>query len=206
MIAIVDYESSRTSEIKQAFDSLGATSAVVNSVDRLESAHQIVIPPCTSFAKGIRSIRDRGFIRPLYRAVDDGRAILAIGQGLHLLFDVSYEEGQHTGLGLVHGKVSRFEFAGHPVGAAVSPVHEGWAAVQWDRNMPILAGLQSGEQFYFDHAFFAEPLDGNRIGGTCHHGIDFPALIRQDNVLATEFLPEKSGEAGRRVLSNFARM
>ena len=205
MIAILDYATSRAADFKKAFDALGAPASIVNSIDRLEAAHQIVLPPCESFPQAIRSIRDHGYLPSLFRAVDDGRSVLAVGQGAHLLFDVSYEEGQHTGLGLFPGKVTGFQFTGQPIASETDRVHRGWAGIQWDGNHRLLEGLGPESRFYFDHAFFAEPLDESLIGAVCHHGVQFPAMVSQGSLQAVEFLPEKSGDAGLRVLSNFAR-
>ncbi len=206
MIAIVDYESSRTVNLKKAIDDLGADSVFVNSVDRLERASKIILPACDSFPRAIRSLRDRGMLRPIFHAVDAGCPVLGIGQGMHLLFDVSYEEGQHTGLGLVHGKVAAFQSAGYSPIANASNRHLGFSPVQWVNGFPLFVGMNSGEPFYFDHAFHAEPLDDAVIGARARHNVEFSAAVQQANLMGVEFLPEESGDAGLNVLSAFIRL
>ena len=204
MIAILDYATSRAADYKKAFESIGAPAAIVNSLDRLEAAHQILLPPCDSFPQAVRSIRDRGLISAIFRAVDDGRPVLGVAQGAHLLFDVSYEDGQHTGLGLFPGKVTGFQFTGQPIASAADRIHRGWSSIQSDANHALLDGIPPDAQFYFDHAFFAEPLDEQLVAATCFHGVQFPTLVGHGNLQAVEFLPEKSGDVGRQFLKNFA--
>ena len=206
MIAIVDCESSDTRGIQRAFERIGTKTAVVNSIDRLERASKIVIPPSASFPRMIRSLRDGGLVGPLLSAASGGRPVLAISRGMHLLFDVCYEEGQHTGLGLVHGKVIRFEFGEHPAARHFSLPHQGWNQVHWTNDCPLTAGLESGEYFYFHHSFHAEPLEHTDTGAQCNHGVDFSALIWKDRIFGTQFLPEKSEDAGLKLLANFAAL
>lgn len=206
MIAIIDCESCDTRDIKRAFDHLGTDVEVANSVNQLERASKIVIPTSESFPRMVRGLRDSGLVGPLLDAAGGGRPILAISRGMHLLFDVSYEEGQHTGLGLVHGKVIRFDLGDHPVARHFSLPHQGWNQVRWTNDCPLTAGLRSGEYFYFHHAFHAEPLDHTDATAHCNHGIDFAALIWKDRIFGTQFLPEKSEDAGLKLLASFAEL
>lgn len=204
MIAIVDYDTSRTANLKKALDDLGAESILVNSVDRLERAAKIILPACDSFPKAVRSMRDRGMLRPIFHAVDAGRPVLGIGQGMHLLFDVSYEEGQHTGLGLVHGKVAPFSAPGYtPLGSGNR--HIGFSPVVWTNGFPLFVGMNPGESFYFDHAYHAEPLDAAVIGARARHTVEFSAAVQQGALFGVEFLPEESGDAGMKALAAFVQ-
>jgi imidazole glycerol-phosphate synthase subunit HisH len=206
MIAILECETGESQRMQKAFAGMGADAKIVGSIEGLDRASKIVIPSGGSFAPAIRSVRDRGLIGPLLRAVDDGRAILAVSLGLYLLMDVSYEEGQHTGLGAIHGKVTRFDFGNHPAARHFVLPHQGWNQVIWSNGCPLLAGLHSGEYFYFDHSHLAEPLDERVIAARCNHGVDFAAVIAQGRIFATQFLPDRSGEAGLKLLANFLAM
>lgn len=192
--------------MKRAFDELGIPVEVVRSVERLERASRLILPHSDSFARAIRSIRDRGFIAPLMRAIDQGRLIFGAGHGLHLLFDVSYEEGQHTGLGVIPGKVTFFDFGTHPVARSTAMPHRGWNHVFWSQSCPVFTGLDMREQFYFDHSFHAEPLDRQHVAATCNHGIHFSAAVWRGPVFGVQFLPERSDAAGLGVLKNFASL
>jgi imidazole glycerol-phosphate synthase subunit HisH len=203
MIAILECEGGDAQRMQKAFASFGADAQVVSSVVDLDRASKIVIPSGNSFPQTARGIRDRGMIGPLLRAIDDGRAILGVSLGFHLLMDVSYEDGQHTGLGAIPGKVARFDFGTHPAARHFVLPHQGWNQVVWSNGCPLFAGLQSGEYFYFNHSHHAEPLDERLIAARCNHGIDFAAAVWQGRIFAIQFLPERSGEAGLKLLANF---
>ncbi|MBN2563447.1 MAG: imidazole glycerol phosphate synthase subunit HisH [Phycisphaerae bacterium] len=204
MIAIIDCESSDTQGLRKAFDHLAAEARVVRSIEDVERASKIVIPNSSSFSRMIRSLRDARLVAPLLRAADDGRAVLGISHGMHLFFDVSHERGQHTGLGLIHGKVTCFDLGNHPAARHFLIPHRGWNEVHWTNDCPLSAALRSGEYFYFDHASYAEPLDEAFASAKTNHGLDFCSLIWKDRIFGTQFLPEKSEEAGLRLLANFA--
>lgn len=206
MIAILDYDTSDADEVARAFEAAGARTEIVKSIDRLDRASKIVLPPAASFARAVRFIRDRDLVTPLMRAIDHGRPFLGIAQGMHLFFDVSYEEGRHTGLGVIPGKVTNFNFGAHPVARSTPPVHEGWNQVHIRDASLLLGGIASGTPFFFRHSHFAEPLDRAAIAAVAHHGFEFSAMVRQQSVIGIEFLPHASDEAGRRVLRNFSAM
>ncbi len=206
MIAILDCETGDLTRVKQALDSLGADARVVNSADGLERAAKIILPNGGAFAQTVRSLRDCGFVGPLLRAADRGAHILALSLGMHLLMDVSFEDGQHTGLGLIAGKATTFNFGTHPAARHFVLPHQGWNQVTWSTDCPLLNGLQSGAYFFFDHSCHAEPLNQDLIAGRCNHGIEFAALLWQGRLFATQFLPERSEQAGLKVLANFLAM
>lgn len=206
MIGIVEYDSNEAQAVQAAMKSVGADSQIVNSIDRLERSSKIILPPTTSFRAAVRYVRDRGLVTPLFRAIDQGRPVLGIAQGLHLLFDVSYEDGQHTGLGVIPGKVTRFDFQGHPVSRTVTLPHRGWNQVHWSRECPLFSGIPSGESFYFDHSFHAEPLDMQLIAGRSNHGIEFSSAVWSGSIVGTQFLPAQSNEAGAHLLRNYANL
>ena len=203
MIAILQCETGDPKRMQKALVSLGADAQIIDSIEGIGRASKIVITSGTSFRETVRCIRDRGLIAPLLRATEDGRAVLAVSLGLHLLMDVSHEDGQHTGLGAIHGKVTRFDFGDHPAARHFVLPHQGWNQVVWSGDCPLLTGLHSGEYFYFDHSCHAEPLDERTIGARSNHGVDFAAVLWQGRIFGTQFLPERSEEAGRKLLANF---
>jgi glutamine amidotransferase len=206
MIAVIDYDDTNAHAVKQALEAVGASADLVKAQAPIERANKVIFPNCSSFETMIRSVRDGALVRPLFTAIDRGIPVLGIGMGMHLLFDVSYENGQHTGLGVVPGKTTGFDLGTHPAAASFGPTHRGWSPVSWQRDCPLLAGLGSGESFYFDHSFYADPLDSAVMCATCNRGIDFSAMIWQGRLFGTQFLPEKSEKAGQVVLKNFVRM
>lgn len=219
MIAILDYETARTDDLHQAMSRAGIAHERVDSQDKLDRAARIILPPGASFRDMIRDLRDGGYLPALFRAVGQGRPILGIAEGMHVLFDVSYEQGQHTGLGFIPGKVSDYPQP-PPVhrgegrgGAAVRGDTAGRAepkgeqrAIHWQRPSPLLHGLSNGEAFYFEPIGSAEPLDPSMVLAQTNGASPLVALVHDGSVYGAQFLPERSGPAGERLLSNFANM
>jgi len=206
MIAILDCQAHDPDRVADAFRDLGADAKVVSAGEAIERAARVVLPDVASYGRAVAELRDRGLIGALLRAIDRGCPILGISRGLHMLLDVSHEAGQHTGLGVIHGKATRLDFGSHPAARHFTLPHTGWNQVLLTTDCPLMAGVASGAYFYFDHAFHAEPLDDRAICATTNHGVDFSSVLCRDRVFGTQFLPERSDEAGRTVLANFARL
>lgn len=206
MIAVVDCEGSRTRPVMAALAELGADAQLVSSPEALALADKIILPPSHSYRRMLGSLRDRGLAEPLIRAIESNKPILGIGGGLNVLFDVSYEDQQHTGLGVMHGKVARFDFGGHPAARHFSIPHQGWNQVHWAMDCPLFNGLESGEYFYFDHCVHPEPLDTRVVAARTNHCVDFTSVVRHKNIYGTVFFPERSDAAGRTVLRNFVQL
>lgn len=206
MIAIVDCGTCHTDRIRETLDSLGEAPRVISRPDEVPRARKIIIPNGESFAGASRDLREKRLVEPLLEAVDRGCHVLAISLGMHLLFDVGEESGRHTGLGVVQGKVVQFDFGVHPAAKHFTLPHQGWNRVNWTTDCALLAGLQSGEHFYFDHASHAVPQHEEVIAAKANHGIDFASVVWKDRLFGTEFLPERSQDAGRTLLRNFLAM
>jgi len=206
VIAVLDYDTAQSKELRAAMAELGADARVISTPVELDRAAAVVLPTAKSLPAAAVSLRDRGWITPLTRAVESGRPVLAIGAGLHLLMDVCYDEGVCTGLGVIPGKAVRFDFGSHPAARHFPTPHTGWNRVNWVAECPLLTGLKTGEYFYFDHGAHVEPLDEHTAIGETNHGVDFCSILWQDSLYGVEFLPERSNDAGRRILSSFASL
>ncbi len=207
MIALVDYGQADVALLARAFRDVTERVEVAPSADRLARASKVVVGGAGAFGAMARGLRDRSLVRSIVRAILDGRPYLGIGLGMQLLLDVSYQDGQHTGLGVIPGKSIPFETdTQHPVRRQFRPPHVGWAPVRWASPCPLLAGLTSGESFFFEHASHAQTLDRSLCAAQANFGIDFAAVIWDGRMYGTQFLPERSQDAGRRLLANFAAM
>ncbi len=205
MIAIVDHSGSDSRLLEEAFDRIGAAGETAQSIERLHRASRIVVAGRGPYAPAARSLRDSGMIGSIVRAITEGRPYLGIGFGLDLLFDVVHDGGQHTGLGIVPGKVSPLDYDPiHPVRRQCKVPHVGWTSVRWTSECPLLAGLSSGESFFFDHATHAQPLDDREALAFASHGRDIAAVVGSGRAFGTQFIPHKSQTAGLQVLHNFA--
>lgn len=207
MIAIIDHGEECSGPLERAFREAGAAAERVNSVEQLQRASKVVLLGSAPLAALIRSLRDRELVGSLIRGILDGRPFLGIGSGLHALLDVSHEDGQHTGLGIISGKAIPFETdATHPIRRQYKPPHIGWTPVEWSSRCPLLNGLQSGASFFFDHASRAETLDPDVAVASACFGVNFTAVVWEGRTFGVQFQPEKSQESGQVVLSNFAAL
>lgn len=204
LIAIVDYGMGNLRSVRKAFEHVGADARIVDSPAGLTDADKLVLPGVGAFADAIGHLRDQGFVEPLKAFAASGKPFLGVCLGLQLLFDVSYEDGEHSGLGIVPGEVVRFDFKGKPGASELKIPHMGWNRLVFAPDCPLLAGIESGAWFYFVHSYYVAPHDQEVAWGRCDYGGEFTAMIWRDNLYATQFHPEKSQADGLKILSNFA--
>ncbi len=206
MIAIIDYGMGNLRSVQKAFERIGVDARIVTSAEEIDRAAKVVLPGVGAFADAVDHMRKQGLVEPVLKAVGSGRPFLGICLGLQLLFDVSYEDGEHTGLGAVPGKVVRFDFADLPAARDLKVPHMGWNQLDWSDPCPLLAGVKPGTFFYFVHSYYVQPIEADVKVARCNYGIDFVAMIWRDNLFATQFHPEKSQTSGLRILENFSRL
>ncbi len=195
-IAVVDYGMGNLRSASKALEHVGAEVALTADADRIRAADGIVLPGVGAFPEAMRRIRDLGLERPLAEAVEAGTPLLGICLGMQLLFDSSTENGGSRGLGLLPGAVEAIDAHGLKV------PHMGWEPVRVERDSPIVAGIETGEPFYFVHSFVARPRPEHLIASG-EHGERFAAVVGGERVFGTQFHPEKSSAAGLRMLGNF---
>lgn len=198
-IAIVDYGMGNLRSVQKAFERVGAEALIVRQASELAHADRLVLPGVGAFRDAIAELKRLDWVPALKDWVQAGKPFLGICLGMQLLFDVSYEDGEHEGLGIVPGKVVRFEL---PEGFKVP--HMGWNQVVRKSNSPCLQGIADGEYFYFVHSYYVVPNDPRVIALESDYGVRFCAAIAKDNLFATQFHPEKSQRAGQILLGNLA--
>ena len=201
MIAIVDYQMGNLRSVQKAFERVGHAAAITADPKVLEQADHVVLPGVGAFADAIAEIRRRELIEPIRAAIASNKPFLGICLGLQMLFDVSYEDGEHEGLGVIPGEVRRFD-----VPAEYKVPHMGWNHVAHRRQPPIFNGIADGSHFYFVHSYYVVPKDESVIAGEASYPEPFCAAIWRDNLFATQFHPEKSQATGLQLLKNFAEL
>jgi glutamine amidotransferase len=190
--------------VQKAFERLGHTARIISSPDEVRQADRLVVPGVGAFCDAIAVLERTGLAQAIKDHVRTGRPMLGICLGLQLLVDVGYEDGTHAGLGLIAGECVRFTIDNPPKSLKVP--HMGWNGLAWDRPVPLFKGLQQGAHVYFVHSYHVVPRDPGVIGATADYGGPFVAAIWKENILATQFHPEKSQEAGAVILRNFAEL
>jgi glutamine amidotransferase len=194
-IAVLDYGSGNLHSVARALAHAGAEPVVTGDPRAAAEADGAVIPGVGNFGHCVRAIRARGLDGAIAEAIEIGKPVFGVCVGMQVLFEGS-EEDPEPGLGVLPGTSRRL-----PAGVKVP--HIGWNEVHWQRAHPFVEGIPGGTRFYFVHSF-APDVDQNAVGVT-EHGRPFAAASARDGVFATQFHPEKSGEAGLAIYANFVK-
>ncbi|MGD9126441.1 MAG: imidazole glycerol phosphate synthase subunit HisH [Planctomycetia bacterium] len=200
-IAIIDYGMGNLRSVQKGFEKVGAQAHITSDPDQVAEADKVVLPGVGAFEDAIAELRKKNLVQPVLDAINSGRPFLGICLGLHLLFDMSYENGEHQGLGIIPGRVVRFELP-----REYSIPHMGWNQLLIRRKAPILDGLDEGTQVYFVHSYYVVPDDREVIATETDYPDPFCSMIWRDNVFATQFHPEKSQAEGLKILKNFSTL
>ena len=205
MIGIIDYGMGNLRSVQKGFEKVGAKAEIVTTAEGIAAADKVVLPGVGAFQDAMATLREKELVEPILQAVESGKWFLGICLGLQLLFDVSYEDGEHAGLGIVSGEVKRFDFNGKSEKRLKIP-HMGWNALRFQADITLFDGLKGEPYTYFVHSYHVIPSDASVAAATTNYGYEFVSIIRQENVMATQFHPEKSQRVGLRMLQNFAAL
>ncbi len=206
MIAIIDYGMGNLRSVQKAFEKVGFEATVTADPKMVLEAERVVLPGVGAFRDCINNLEQGGFIEPILRVIRDGRPFLGICLGLQLLFTESEEFGLHKGLDVIPGRVLRFPEGMKEGGEELKVPHMGWNQISVKRCPPTFAGIPDGTNFYFVHSYYVQPEDASVVATTTEYGIQFCSSIWKDNIVATQFHPEKSQEKGLAILKNFGEM
>jgi len=199
MIGIVDYGMGNLQSVRKAFERVGYPARVVSTAREIAASHKVVLPGVGAFGQAMSILTQRGLRTPLLDAAAAGKPLLGICLGLQLLFERSEEHGHHEGLGLLRGDV-------HRLPDTVKVPHIGWNQVEILRSGRLLAGIPDQAHFYFVQSYYVRPADEQRVVGRTDYGLPFASAIEEGDVFGVQFHPEKSRDAGLRLLANFGRL
>jgi imidazole glycerol-phosphate synthase subunit HisH len=203
-VTVVDYGASNLRSVVNALESLGRRVVVADTAEQIADATAIVLPGVGAFAEGMDGLRKRDVIEALEEAVCRRRTpYLGICLGMQFLAREGLENGVHAGLGWLPGRVQRLA----PVDPQFKVPHIGWNDLEVSRPGVLFAGLDERPVVYFLHSYYFEPdaAGQDAVTTTCWHGVTIPASVERDNIFGVQFHPEKSQQAGLKVLENFLR-
>ena len=213
MIGIIDYEMGNLRSVQKAFEHVGAKATILSQAKQVESVDKLVLPGVGAFADGMTHLRRGGWDDAMNGFIDAGKPFLGICLGMQLLFDSSQEDANENGapvrgLSVLPGQVVRFANQ-LPDGGRLKVPHMGWNTLRWQREDPLLAGLEQDAAVYFVHGYYAKPTESGQTpvtSATADYGGVFCASLWHDQVWATQFHPEKSQAVGLKILANFAAL
>lgn len=203
MLAVIDYGAGNLRSVLHALYHLNATHDVqlVRTPDQLQGADKIILPGVGAFGAGMQQLHKQALVEPLKAALASGTPYLGICLGMQFLFEGSDEMGEHVGLGVLGGTVTRF-----PERPALKVPHMGWNELEPTRQSPLLKNLPSPSYAYFVHSYYCQPTDPTDVLITTSYGEPFTAAVQRGNIYGVQFHPEKSQRTGLQILTNFLEM
>lgn len=202
MIAIVDYGVGNLFSLRCSLESLGLKAEVSSAPNVIRNADRVILPGVGAFGDAADKLRETGLDRVVIEQAEAGKPLLGICLGMQLLFDKSYEFGEHAGLGLLHGQVIPMQGT-IPAGLKIPQM--GWNALLVKRSHPLLKNVREGDCVYFVHSYYASDCEDSLVA-TAEYGIELTAVAANGNVMGCQFHPEKSGKVGLGILSAFAEI
>jgi len=200
-MAIVDYGMGNLRSVQKALEKLGYHAVITSDPQTIARAEKLILPGVGAFADAMKRLHQAGLVIPIREHIAADKPFLGICLGLQLLFEKSYEDGEHSGLGILRGEVVRF--ADVP---GLKVPHMGWNQVVHTGECPLFAGVPSGSYVYFVHSYYAVPAEAEVVAARTEYGGWFTSAVWRGRLFATQFHPEKSQQVGLRMLANFASL
>lgn len=201
-IVMIDYGASNIRSAQKAFEHIGATVRLTADPRAVLEAGKLVLPGVGAFGAGMDALRARGMDTAVCRRVQEGVPLLGICLGMQFLFESSDEMGDHEGLGLMPGHVTRFEAAG----LDLKVPHMGWNQIEHPDSHPLLADIPQGAYTYFVHSYYCVPKDPADVVAITAYGQPFASIVARGNVYGIQFHPEKSQQVGLQILRNYTEL
>lgn len=199
MIAVIDYGVGNLFSLCSSLEHIGAQAVVTSDPQIIAKADKLILPGVGAFADAAQKLRDSGLDLVIKQQVKTGKEIMGICLGMQMLFEKSYEFGEHQGLGLLKGSVISMEGT---IPSGLKIPHIGWNALHFSKDSKLLRYIKEGDCVYFVHSFYATDCDESVIA-TAEYGKELTAAVQQGNVMGCQFHPEKSGQVGLDILRAF---
>ena len=199
MIAIIDYGVGNLFSLVSSLKSIRAEAIVTDDAEVIEKADKLILPGVGAFGDACRKLSESGMDRLVIEQAQKGKPIMGICLGMQLLFEKSYEYGEHNGLGLLQGKVVPMEGV---LPQEYKIPHIGWNHLIFKQNNPLFRYIKEGDFVYFVHSYYAADCDSSLLA-TTDYGIEMTAAVAKGNIYGCQFHPEKSGSVGLNILRGF---
>ncbi len=200
MIAIIDYGAGNLHSVKNALDFLGAESKITGSTSEILSADKVILPGVGAFGSAMNALTASGLNEVIFEVADKGTPLLGICLGLQLMFEKSEEAPDVKGLGLFKGTIVKIPDRGLKI------PHMGWNSIEVVKDSRILNNIGENPFVYFVHSYYLNASDEGVVSAYTDYGERLGIAVEKDNVFATQFHPEKSGETGMKILKNFINL
>lgn len=201
MIAIVDYDAGNIKSVEKALQFLGQEPVVTRGKETLLQAEKVIVPGVGAFGDAMGKMHQYGLVEVLREIAAKGTPLLGICLGLQLFFESSEETPGVEGLGLLPGKIVRI-----PDKEGFKIPHMGWNSIQINPASRLLKGIEEGAYVYFVHSYYLQAENEADVAATTDYVVNIHATAEHENIFATQFHPEKSGEIGLRILKNFIEL
>ena len=202
MIAIIDYGVGNLFSLKSSFGAIGYEAVITSDENEIAKADKIILPGVGAFADAANKLKSSNMADIVLREAENGKPLMGICLGMQLLFEKSYEYGEHEGLGLIKGNV-------RPIAEVITPglkiPHIGWNPLIFKKPSPIFKYINEGDCVYFVHSYYAADCAENVIA-EAEYSVNLTAAVARDNVYGCQFHPEKSGEVGLKILKAFCEL
>ncbi len=199
MVAIIDYGVGNLFSLRSSFGAIGEEAEVTSEPERIRTADRVILPGVGAFGDAAKKLRDSGLDCVVREEASRGKPLLGICLGMQLLFDRSLEYGEHMGLGLLRGEIRPIA---ERIPAGLKIPQMGWNALKIVRESPLLRYTPEGTYVYFVHSYSAVQCEESLLA-TAEYGAELTACVGLGNVFGCQFHPEKSGEAGLKILKAF---
>ncbi len=198
MLAIIDYGAGNLRSVQKACELLGAKAEITSDATTIEKADHIILPGVGAFGDCMQSLHKTNLTDTVRHVAQSGKPFLGICLGMQLLFDSSEESPGVEGLGIFPGEIVKIPKQKH-----YKIPHMGWNSLRFPKETPLFAELPENPFVYFVHSYYAKPKDASIVAATTDYCGELTVAIQKDNLFATQFHPEKSGDIGLMILKNF---
>ena len=202
MIAIIDYGVGNLFSLASSFKAIGYETVVTGDAEIIKKADKLILPGVGAFGDAVKKLRDSGLDKIVIEEVNNGKNLLGICLGMQMLFEKSFEYGEHNGLGLIKGEVIPME---NTIPQNLKIPHIGWNSLHFKNDSPLFKYINDGDCVYFVHSYYAENCENSLIA-TTEYGKELTAAVQNKNVFGCQFHPEKSGNVGLNILKAFCEM